>query len=546
MRWFLALGAAVAAERVSRARLVPHARAPHGATWRSRRPRAGLCGHGRRARRHARRSADRGLAARRADRAARCARSRTPASAASPRRRRCASGRCARSATAGRPASPASPAAGGASSPRGPYRFIRHPNYLAVILELASPFRWPAAPWWTALAASRAQRARPVAPHPARGARAGAPIRPGARSCCRARASFRAFTSVGAAARTRMTTSALVDVVIAGAGPAGCATALACARRGLEVLLVDRARFPRDKPCGEGLLPSGVGALAELGLFGVVRRTALRLDGVGFASTKMTHRPPSPPFPTASAHRPTASACAASTSTRSSSTPSARSRPPPCCRRRRRRRAAAPRRRRRRRPRHRRRAHRRARRRRRRRPALAPARRARPRGRRRALRRSARRPARPPARGLAAVRPARARHRRARARVLRHAAGPDEVQLAILGTHAAFARAGLSATTFAAHLAAHPRLGPLFFQGGRARPSAATTRRSPGARSAPVPSASPWPASSPTARSSSATPPATSTPSPAKASAPPCARGSPPATRSPPRSPPPGAAARCR
>ncbi|HEY2744176.1 MAG TPA: FAD-dependent oxidoreductase, partial [Polyangia bacterium] len=77
--------------------------------------------------------------------------------------------------------------------------------------------------------------------------------------------------------------SARVDVVIAGAGPAGCATALACARRGLEVLLVDRARFPRDKPCGEGLLPTGVGALAELGLLAAVRRTALRLDGVGFS-----------------------------------------------------------------------------------------------------------------------------------------------------------------------------------------------------------------------------------------------------------------------
>ena len=48
--------------------------------------------------------------------------------------------------------------------------------------------------------------------------------------------------------------------------------------------------------------------------------------------------------------------------------------------------------------------------------------------------------------------------------------GPDEVQLAILGTRAAFARAGLSAATFAAHLAAHPRLGPLFFQGGTRPP----------------------------------------------------------------------------
>jgi flavin-dependent dehydrogenase len=77
--------------------------------------------------------------------------------------------------------------------------------------------------------------------------------------------------------------SAVVDVVIAGAGPAGCATALACARRGLEVLVLDRARFPRDKACGEGLLPTGVAALADLGLLATVRRTAQRLDGLGFA-----------------------------------------------------------------------------------------------------------------------------------------------------------------------------------------------------------------------------------------------------------------------
>lgn len=76
--------------------------------------------------------------------------------------------------------------------------------------------------------------------------------------------------------------SAVVDVVIAGAGPAGCATALACGRRGLEVLVLDRARFPRDKACGEGLLPAGVGALAELGLLAEARRGAQRIDGLGF------------------------------------------------------------------------------------------------------------------------------------------------------------------------------------------------------------------------------------------------------------------------
>jgi geranylgeranyl reductase family protein len=43
------------------------------------------------------------------------------------------------------------------------------------------------------------------------------------------------------------------DAVVVGAGPAGSATALRLARGGARVLLADRARFPRDKPCGGGL-----------------------------------------------------------------------------------------------------------------------------------------------------------------------------------------------------------------------------------------------------------------------------------------------------
>jgi geranylgeranyl reductase family protein len=43
------------------------------------------------------------------------------------------------------------------------------------------------------------------------------------------------------------------DAVVVGAGPAGSATAIRLARGGARVLLADRARFPRDKPCGGGL-----------------------------------------------------------------------------------------------------------------------------------------------------------------------------------------------------------------------------------------------------------------------------------------------------
>ena len=43
------------------------------------------------------------------------------------------------------------------------------------------------------------------------------------------------------------------DAIVVGAGPAGSVTALRLAREGASVLLLDRATFPRDKPCGGGL-----------------------------------------------------------------------------------------------------------------------------------------------------------------------------------------------------------------------------------------------------------------------------------------------------
>ncbi len=48
------------------------------------------------------------------------------------------------------------------------------------------------------------------------------------------------------------------DVLVVGGGPAGSTTALRLAEGGASVLLVDKATFPRDKPCGGGLTARAV------------------------------------------------------------------------------------------------------------------------------------------------------------------------------------------------------------------------------------------------------------------------------------------------
>jgi geranylgeranyl reductase family protein len=77
------------------------------------------------------------------------------------------------------------------------------------------------------------------------------------------------------------------DVVVVGAGPAGSAAAAWAARAGRDVLVIDSARFPRDKACGDGLTPRAVAELERLGLGPWldtrIRHRGLRMSGFGAA-----------------------------------------------------------------------------------------------------------------------------------------------------------------------------------------------------------------------------------------------------------------------
>jgi flavin-dependent dehydrogenase len=72
----------------------------------------------------------------------------------------------------------------------------------------------------------------------------------------------------------------MIDVLIVGAGPAGALAALCLARRGARVLMVDRARFPRDKLCGDTLNPGALRILERHGLRRPVDAVGLPLEGM--------------------------------------------------------------------------------------------------------------------------------------------------------------------------------------------------------------------------------------------------------------------------
>src|SRR5687768_17851493 len=84
------------------------------------------------------------------------------------------------------------------------------------------------------------------------------------------------------------------DLVVVGAGPGGSSAAYHSAKAGLNTLLIDRQEFPRDKTCGDGLMPHAASEVALMGLadwldephhgtftgFSIYTRTAYLRQGV--------------------------------------------------------------------------------------------------------------------------------------------------------------------------------------------------------------------------------------------------------------------------
>ncbi len=85
---------------------------------------------------------------------------------------------------------------------------------------------------------------------------------------------------------TRTTADARqADVIVVGAGPAGASVAYHLAESGVDVLLLEKSAFPRDKICGDGLTPRAVRQLVAMGIDldapGWQRNRGLRIVGAG-------------------------------------------------------------------------------------------------------------------------------------------------------------------------------------------------------------------------------------------------------------------------
>ncbi|MFI9356370.1 geranylgeranyl reductase family protein [Streptomyces lydicus] len=93
-------------------------------------------------------------------------------------------------------------------------------------------------------------------------------------------------TGSQAGSGTTASSERTADVIVVGAGPAGSATAYHLAKSGLDVLLLEKTAFPREKVCGDGLTPRATKQLVAMGIdiseeAGWLRNKGLRIIGGG-------------------------------------------------------------------------------------------------------------------------------------------------------------------------------------------------------------------------------------------------------------------------
>jgi len=78
------------------------------------------------------------------------------------------------------------------------------------------------------------------------------------------------------------------DVLVVGAGPAGCLAAVELVRQGIDVLVVERSPFPREKVCGDALLEDSLEVLESVGLDEAVKEKAHPIHSIIFVAPNGT------------------------------------------------------------------------------------------------------------------------------------------------------------------------------------------------------------------------------------------------------------------
>ncbi|MEK6902203.1 MAG: FAD-dependent oxidoreductase, partial [archaeon] len=79
--------------------------------------------------------------------------------------------------------------------------------------------------------------------------------------------------------------SGTYDVIIVGAGPGGSSAGMFLAKKGYKVLLLEKAKYPRDKICGDAISGKSVGMLRELGIEGEMEQLEnAKVYGLVFSS----------------------------------------------------------------------------------------------------------------------------------------------------------------------------------------------------------------------------------------------------------------------